>query len=190
MGATPKKAPPGGPAQVRGSLAKSLARTTHRIAISNERLTSLHDGAATFAVRNNEQGGPRKRQERLPASGFIPWRRAQCIAPVVQPRISEFSHPTRCKHLIKRHGIFPVPMRRNALRPTALQNRAFPCHANACAKSQPRNTNQSTANRVATMKKQAGYHQKISVGHMVPGMVKGKLGLRLSLPTNSPQTTT
>ena len=44
---------------------------THRIAISNERLTSLHDGIVTFGVRNNAEGGPRKRQERLPANLFI-----------------------------------------------------------------------------------------------------------------------
>ncbi len=61
------KAPLGGPAQV----LEYLARYTHRIAISNERLTSLHDGTVTFAVRNNEPSGPRKRQERLPANVFI-----------------------------------------------------------------------------------------------------------------------
>ena len=68
---TVAKAPLGGPAQVLDSLAKSLARYTHRIAISIERLTSLHDDTVTFAVRNNERSGLRKRQDRLPANVFI-----------------------------------------------------------------------------------------------------------------------
>ena len=52
-------------------MAHSSKHYTHRIAISNERLISLHDGMVTFAVRNNEQAGLRKRQEQLPAHVFI-----------------------------------------------------------------------------------------------------------------------
>ena len=55
----------------RTMLAQLRKHYTHRIAISNERLTNLHDGTVTFAVRNNDPSGPRKRQERLPANVFI-----------------------------------------------------------------------------------------------------------------------
>ena len=41
-----------------------------------------------------------------------------------------------------------------------LQDGAFPCHGGDCAKSQPRNANQPTPNRAATMKKHAGFIKK------------------------------
>jgi hypothetical protein len=75
----------GGPAQV----LEYLARYTHRIAISNERLTSLHDGTVTFSVRNNEQDGRRKRQEQLPTNVFIQ-RFVQHVLPSGLKRIRHY----------------------------------------------------------------------------------------------------
>jgi hypothetical protein len=60
------KQPLGGPAQV----LEYLARYTHRVAISNERLVGLHHGQVTFRVRDNTHAG-KKRIERLPAEAFI-----------------------------------------------------------------------------------------------------------------------
>ena len=90
------KAPLGGPAQVLAY----LARYTHRIAISNERLTSLHDGMVTFAVRNNEQDGPRKRQERLPANVFIQ-RFMQHVLPSGLKRIRHYGVLANCQKKAK-----------------------------------------------------------------------------------------
>jgi Putative transposase/Transposase zinc-binding domain len=60
------KQPLGGPAQV----LEYLARYTHRVAISNERLASMADGIVAFRVRDNANAG-KKRIERLPAAQFI-----------------------------------------------------------------------------------------------------------------------
>jgi hypothetical protein len=60
------KQPLGGPAQV----LEYLARYTHRVAISNERLASMADGIVAFRVRDNANAG-KKRIERLPAPQFI-----------------------------------------------------------------------------------------------------------------------
>lgn len=60
------KQPLGGPSQVLAY----LARYTHRVAISNERLVSATDGVVAFRVRDNANPG-KKRIERLPAQQFI-----------------------------------------------------------------------------------------------------------------------
>ena len=59
------KPPPGGPAQV----LDYLARYTHRVAISNERILGCDDGTVRLRVRDNHNGG--KRTLRLPAEQFI-----------------------------------------------------------------------------------------------------------------------
>lgn len=60
------KQPLGGPSQV----LEYLARYTHRVAISNERLMGMTDGMVAFRVRDNAHPG-NKRIERLPAQQFI-----------------------------------------------------------------------------------------------------------------------
>ena len=60
------KQPLGGPAQV----LEYLGRYTHRVAISNERILGIDDGAVAFRVRVNTEGG-RKRTLRLPGTEFI-----------------------------------------------------------------------------------------------------------------------
>ncbi|RJF95264.1 IS91 family transposase [Noviherbaspirillum saxi] len=60
------KQPLGGPAQV----LEYLARYTHRVAISHERLVSMANGTVAFRVRDNANPG-KKRIERLPAQQFI-----------------------------------------------------------------------------------------------------------------------
>jgi hypothetical protein len=60
------KQPLGGPAQV----LEYLARYTHRVAISNERLADMADGTVAFRVRDHANPG-KKRIERLPAQQFI-----------------------------------------------------------------------------------------------------------------------
>jgi hypothetical protein len=60
------KQPLGGPAQV----LEYLARYTHRVAISNERLAGMADGIVSLRVRDNAHAG-KKRIERLPAQQFI-----------------------------------------------------------------------------------------------------------------------
>jgi hypothetical protein len=60
------KQPLGGPAQV----LDYLARYTHRVAISNERLVGLRNGEVAFRVRDNANPGKR-RVERLSAEVFI-----------------------------------------------------------------------------------------------------------------------
>jgi hypothetical protein len=85
------KAPLGGPAQVLAY----LARYTHRIAMSNERLLSLEDAMVTFAVRNNDASGPRKRQERLPAAVFIQ-RFMQHVLPPGLKRIRHYGLLANC----------------------------------------------------------------------------------------------
>lgn len=59
------KPPFGSPGQV----LKYLARYTHRVAISNRRLVSLHDGQLTFRYKDYRQG--RQRIMSLPATEFI-----------------------------------------------------------------------------------------------------------------------
>jgi hypothetical protein len=60
------KAPFGGPRQV----LKYLARYTHRVAISNERILSLRDGKVTFRWKDYSDGN-REKTMRLPAVEFI-----------------------------------------------------------------------------------------------------------------------
>ena len=60
------KQPLGGPAQV----LEYLGRYTHRVAISNERILSIDDGAVAFRVRVNAEGG-KKRTLRLAGTDFI-----------------------------------------------------------------------------------------------------------------------
>jgi hypothetical protein len=60
------KAPMAGPAQV----LRYLGRYTHRIAIGNERLVSLHDGHVTFRYRDRRRGNIQKVLT-LHAAGFI-----------------------------------------------------------------------------------------------------------------------
>lgn len=60
------KQPLGGPSQVLAY----LARYTHRVAISNERLASMAGGVVAFRVRDNAHPG-KKRMMRLPAQQFI-----------------------------------------------------------------------------------------------------------------------
>lgn len=60
------KQPLGGPAQV----LDYLARYTHRVAISNERLVGLRNGVVAFRVRDNACHG-KKRVVRLPAEVFL-----------------------------------------------------------------------------------------------------------------------
>lgn len=85
------KAPLGGPAQV----LEYLARYTHRIAISNERLVSLQGGTVTFAVRNNDASGPSKRHERLPVEAFI-GRFMQHVLPQGLKRIRHYGILANC----------------------------------------------------------------------------------------------
>lgn len=60
------KQPLGGPAQV----LEYLARYTHRVAISNERIVGLSQGQVVFRARDNVNPG-KKRTLRLPADTFI-----------------------------------------------------------------------------------------------------------------------
>jgi Putative transposase len=60
------KQPLGGPAQV----LEYLARYTHRVAISNERIVGMDEREVRFRVRSDATSG-RKRTLRLPAAEFI-----------------------------------------------------------------------------------------------------------------------
>ncbi len=60
------KQPLGGPAQV----LEYLGRYTHRVAISNERILGIDDGAVALRVRLNAEGG-KKRTLRVPGTEFI-----------------------------------------------------------------------------------------------------------------------
>jgi hypothetical protein len=73
----------GGPAQV----LEYLARYTHRVAISNERLMGLHHGQVTFRVRDNTHAG-KKRIERLPAEAFI----GRFLLHVLPPGLKRIRH--------------------------------------------------------------------------------------------------
>jgi Putative transposase len=68
---------------------------THRIAISNERLTSLYDGIVTFAGRNNEESGPRKRHESFPVALLIQ-RFMQHVLPAGLKRIRHYGVLANC----------------------------------------------------------------------------------------------
>lgn len=59
------KPPPGGPAQV----LDYLARYTHRVALSNDRLLGCNAGQVRLRVRDNETGG--KRTVSMPTDEFI-----------------------------------------------------------------------------------------------------------------------
>lgn len=59
------KRPFGGPAQV----LEYLGRYTHRVAISNHRITRIRDGSVTFTVRNRKQGTTEERT--LTAEEFL-----------------------------------------------------------------------------------------------------------------------
>ena len=84
------KQPLGGPAQV----LDYLARYTHRVAISNERLLGLHDGEVVFLVRDNAHPG-KKRVERLPAEVFL-GRFLQHVLPPGFKRIRHYGLLASC----------------------------------------------------------------------------------------------
>lgn len=84
------KQPIGGPAEV----LDYLARYTHRVAISNERLVGLHNGEVTFRVRDNANPG-KKRVERLPAEVFIA-RFLQHVLPQGFKRIRHYGLLANC----------------------------------------------------------------------------------------------
>jgi hypothetical protein len=71
-----------------------LSRYTHRVAISNERLVSLIDGAVTFRVRDNDHPGKKKR-EQLPADTFIQ-RFLQHVLPSGFKRIRHYGILASC----------------------------------------------------------------------------------------------
>lgn len=84
------KQPLGGPAQV----LEYLARYTHRVAISNERLVGLHNGSVAFRVRDNAHAG-KKRVEHLPAETFI-GRFLQHVLPPGFKRIRHYGLLASC----------------------------------------------------------------------------------------------
>jgi hypothetical protein len=84
------KEPLGGPSQV----LEYLARYTHRVAISNERLLSLRQGQVAFRVRDNEHPG-KKRIERMPADVFI-GRFLQHVLPPGFKRIRHYGLLANC----------------------------------------------------------------------------------------------
>jgi hypothetical protein len=84
------KQPLGGPAQV----LEYLARYTHRVAISNERLVSLINGAVTFKVRDKDHPGKKKR-EQVPAETFIQ-RFLQHVLPQGFKRIRHYGILASC----------------------------------------------------------------------------------------------
>lgn len=84
------KQPIGGPAEV----LDYLARYTHRVAISNERLISLHQGQVAFRVRDNANPG-KKRVERLSAESFIA-RFLQHVLPQGFKRIRHYGLLASC----------------------------------------------------------------------------------------------
>lgn len=84
------KQPIGGPTEV----LDYLARYTHRIAISNERLISLHQGQVAFRVRDNANPGT-KRVARLSAESFIA-RFLQHVLPQGFKRIRHYGLLASC----------------------------------------------------------------------------------------------
>lgn len=84
------KQPLGGPAQV----LDYLARYTHRVAISNERLVGLRNGEVAFRVRDNANPG-KKRVEHLPAATFIA-RFLQHVLPQGFKRIRHYGLLASC----------------------------------------------------------------------------------------------
>lgn len=84
------KQPIGGPAQV----LDYLARYTHRVAISNERLVGLCNGEVAFRVRDNAHPG-KKRVEHLPAEVFI-GRFLQHVLPQGFKRIRHYGLLASC----------------------------------------------------------------------------------------------
>jgi len=87
------KQPIGGPAQV----LDYLARYTHRVAISNERITGLHNGVVAIRVRDKDHPG-KKRVEQMPAPTFI-GRFLQHVLPQGFKRIRHYGVLASChKH--------------------------------------------------------------------------------------------
>ena len=84
------KQPLGGPAQV----LDYLARYTHRVAISNERLINMHEGRVAFRVRDNANAG-KKRVEHLAAETFIA-RFLQHVLPQGFKRIRHYGLLASC----------------------------------------------------------------------------------------------
>ncbi|MDP3841931.1 MAG: IS91 family transposase [Oxalobacteraceae bacterium] len=84
------KQPIGGPAQV----LDYLARYTHRVAISNERLVGLYNGVVAFRVRDNANTG-KKRVEQLSAETFIA-RFLQHVLPQGFKRIRHYGLLASC----------------------------------------------------------------------------------------------
>jgi hypothetical protein len=79
-----------GPSQV----LEYLARYTHRVAISNERVLWLRQGQVAFRVRDNEHPG-KKRIERIPADVFI-GRFLQHVLPPGFKRIRHYGLLANC----------------------------------------------------------------------------------------------
>ena len=71
-----------------------LGRYTHRVAISNERITGLHDGHVAFRVRDNANPG-KKRVEHLSAEVFIA-RFLQHVLPQGFKRIRHYGLLASC----------------------------------------------------------------------------------------------
>jgi hypothetical protein len=108
------KPPFGGPEQT----LKYLARYTHRVAISNDRLLRLQDGQVTFSWKNYAAGGQRQ-QMTLSGAEFLR-RFLQHVLPRGFVRIRQFGlwsngqrtkQLTRCRELlaVKRPDEHPVP---------------------------------------------------------------------------------
>jgi len=76
------KTPMGGPAQV----LEYLARYTHRTAIGNERITSVHSEQVAFRVRANDQGG--KRRVHLDGVEFV----RRLLLPVLPSGVKRIRH--------------------------------------------------------------------------------------------------
>jgi hypothetical protein len=77
------KPPFGGPATV----LDDLARYTHRVAISNHRITAVADGQVSFTYRDRQHGGV-LRDLTLPAASFID----RFLLHVVPPRFPRIRH--------------------------------------------------------------------------------------------------
>jgi len=108
------KPPFGGPATV----LDDLARDTHRVAISNHRITAVADGQVSFTYRDRQQGGV-IRTRTLPAESFID----RFLLHVVPPHVPRIRHVgflancmkkirlAQCRHLLDAAPPPPPPTR-------------------------------------------------------------------------------
>jgi hypothetical protein len=85
----------GGPATV----LDSLARDTHRVAISNHRITAVADGQVSFTYRDRQQGGV-IRALALPAESFIDRFLLHVVPPHV-PRIRHVGFLANCTKKVR-----------------------------------------------------------------------------------------